>query len=278
MEMVARPKIDEMKNIKFYDTDSQNQFVKDRAGVRGRKIFEITFIPTEPGDLEIPPLEFNYFDPRKGTYQILKSQAYQIKVSPAPFQQLAQISEEGGELKKTLKSERSDIYYIEENFNPARRKIPLGSLLLALFWGAVVLSFWAAVLWVKRAYEERLDSNLAVKRSLFAKRDLQRGMKKLAKICRAKTPEKRREYYDYASKLLNAYIAGKFNLSAQGLTMREIEEKLLEKGCEPDRLGRVEKFYQLCDEVRFTSAEVPEVRPEDFRHLADEICAFLEKR
>lgn len=279
MEMVARPRIPETRNIKFYDTDSQNQFIKDRSGVRGRKIFEITFIPMEAGDLEIPALDFNFFDPRSGEYQILRSQPYQIKVSPAPYQQMSQISAEQGDgLKKTIQGERRDIYFVEENYDPDRKRLDKEALLSALFAANVFLSLIALFLFVKRVYEERLDSNISMKRSLFARRNLQKGMKNLRKLARAKTCDKKREYFDQASKLLNRYIAEKFNLSEQGLTMGEIAEHLLDKGFPSEGVERIEKFYRVCDEVRFTSAEVPEIRMEDFKGLTDELSAFLERK
>jgi len=280
MEMVARPGIPEMKDMKVYDTDSSNQFVKDRQGVRGRKIFEISFIPTDAGDLEIPPLEFNYFDPREGQYRVLKTQAYQIKVSPAPYSQLPDLSggAQGDDLRKTLKLERKDIHFIEENFDPARGNGKTGIFIQGIFWVNVFLTAFSVFFLGRRLVDERLNRDVAFKRSLFARQALQKGLRGLKKLAHAKSPGEQRKFFDLAAKILNQYFADKFNLSAQGMTIDEIASRLTEKGFEPERLEKIKAFYLLCDEVRFTSGKVPEVRMGEFVKLTEAVTGFLEKR
>ncbi|HNV86880.1 MAG TPA: BatD family protein [Candidatus Omnitrophota bacterium] len=280
MEMVTRPNIPELPDFKVYDTDSSNQFVKDRQGVRGRKVFEITFIPTSAGDLEIPSMSFNYFDPRQSQYRILKTQPYQIKVSPAPYTPLPDLTgrESGEDLRKTLKLERADIHFIEEGFDPAQGKGRTGTIIRILFAVNVLLTLFSAFFLTRRLIEERLNRDVAFKRSLFARSTLQKGLRGLKKLAHAKSPVEQRKYFDSAAKILNQYFSDKFNLSAQGITIDEIQSRLEEKGFGAEKIERIKAFYHLCDEVRFTSGKIPEIRMGEFLKLTDAVTAFLERK
>jgi hypothetical protein len=280
IETLERPKIPELKDVKMYDTDTSSQLLRVQGGVRGRKQFEVTLIPTRPGEVEIPPLSFSFFDPRQRNYQTLKTPPYRLQVAPGPAVPLPEGLETGpsrGELRKSVEVEGRDIHFIKENF-PLEKKsggpIALGILLA---WDAL-LTVVAALLFGRSKYEERFFPNAALKRSRYALKAAQKALRGLEKLARSRSEENRRAFYEEASKILDQYFADKFNLSAQGLTFEDIRARLAEKTSEPARLEDLRAFYEVCHRVRFASAQAVDVRPEEILRVMRETIAFVEKK
>jgi hypothetical protein len=81
VEAIAEPKAKWPSNVELYDTKGA---VKSGKGV-GQKTFEFLLIPRQPGPLELPSLEFTYFDPKKSEYVTKKTDPIKINVlDPAP--------------------------------------------------------------------------------------------------------------------------------------------------------------------------------------------------
>lgn len=281
IEMIERPQVPELRDVKVYDSDSSTELTKYRGGVRGRKSFEITLIPTAAGDLEIPPLKFSYFDPIKGRYQTLKTPVYQIKVLPGPAVPLSESLKNlggGADMKKKIERESRDIHFIKENFKlPEEGRGSRKKARMFLYLNAA-LSLAGLFLFLRSRYEDKLDKNVALKRSRTAAQSARKGIGLLKKLSASSREADHRRFFEEAPKILNAYFADKFNVSAQGLTVYDIESRLLERGAEAERLESLRSFYDSCDRVRFTSSGIPAVQREDLIRTLQGMMAFLEKR
>ena len=281
IEMIERPQIPELRDVKVYDSDSSTELTKYRGGVRGRKSFELTLIPTAAGDLEIPSLKFSYFDPIKGRYQTLKTPVYQIKVLPGPAVPLSESLKNlggGADLKKKIERESRDIHFIKENFKfpeegQGRRK----KALMLLYLNAA-LSLGGVFLFLRSRYEDKLDKNVALKRSRTAAQSARKGITLLKKLSASSREEDLRKFFEEAPKIMNAYFADKFNVSAQGLTLYDIETRLQERAAAKGQLDALRAFYDSCDRVRFTSSGIPAVQREDLIRTLQGMIAFLEKK
>ena len=81
---LQEPKSKWPDSIELYDTKGT---VKANKGV-GQKTFEFLLIPRQPGPLDLPSLEFSFFDPKKGQYVTKGTEPIKIKVlDPLPGQQ-----------------------------------------------------------------------------------------------------------------------------------------------------------------------------------------------
>jgi hypothetical protein len=74
---IQEPKIQWPEGLDFYDSSGKAQTSKNGTG---EKIFEFVLIPREPGPLNLPPIEFGFFDPDKKAYYIKKTEPIQIRV------------------------------------------------------------------------------------------------------------------------------------------------------------------------------------------------------
>ncbi len=281
IEMIERPKIPESKDIKVYDSDSSTELSKYRGGLRGRKTFEVTLIPTAAGEFEIPSLVFNFFNSRQGTYEILKTTPYQIKVRPGPPVPLPEVLAKAGadkSLKKKIELESRDIRFIKENFDLKSRRVELKDVIRLILIFNSFLTVLCLILFSRSKYEARLDQDLPMKRSRYAFRVAQKGLKSLKRLSSASKDGSRKKFFEEAPKVLNNYFADKFNLSPQGLTLYEIETRLEEKGLDRANLESLKAFYEMCDRIRFTSSDVPQIRSEELLKVMQSMIHFLEKQ
>jgi hypothetical protein len=80
VESIGEPKANWPSNVELYDTKGVSKAGK--GGV-GQKTFEFLLIPREKGLLELPGLEFSYFDPRKNEYVTKKTEPFKVNVLEA---------------------------------------------------------------------------------------------------------------------------------------------------------------------------------------------------
>lgn len=280
IEMIERPKIPELRDVKIYDSDSSTELAKYRGGVRGKKSFEVTLIPTAAGEFEIPSLTFSYFDPRKGNYQTLKTPAYQIRIIPGPAVSLPESLknlESSGGLKKKIERESRDIHFIKENF-PLREKGagPAVARFLSIING--VLSLGGLLFFIRRRHEDKLEKNVALKRSRYAAQYARKGIALLKKLRVSSRPEDIRKFFEEAPRIMNAYFADKFNVSAQGFMFYDIEKRLLEKEMDTAKIEALRAFYETCDLVRFTSSGIADARCDELIKVIQGMIDFWEKK
>jgi hypothetical protein len=74
---IGEPKAKWPSNIELYDTKG---VAKTGKGGVGQKTFEFLLIPREKGPLELPGLEFSYFDPNKNSYVTKTTEPVKINV------------------------------------------------------------------------------------------------------------------------------------------------------------------------------------------------------
>ncbi len=74
----------EVAGWRAFDTEvtTASEFVDGKMG--GTRMYKRVLVPTEAGDLALPPVEFAYFDPAAEAYQVLQTDPIQVAVAPDP--------------------------------------------------------------------------------------------------------------------------------------------------------------------------------------------------
>lgn len=75
---IELPKISWPEGLEMYDSKNESRFFKDG---RSYKEYEILLIPRKPGSLEIPGIEFAFFNPKTGKYEGKTTQAIRLEVA-----------------------------------------------------------------------------------------------------------------------------------------------------------------------------------------------------
>ena len=65
-----------------FDSEGTTNVLLQDGALTGERIIEQVLVPTEPGELFIPPISFSFFDPVTGEYERINSQQITINVLP----------------------------------------------------------------------------------------------------------------------------------------------------------------------------------------------------
>ncbi len=280
IETLMAPVLPQIKDTKVYEADTQTQLFKAQNVIAGKKTFEIVVIPSESGDLEVPPIEFSFFNPKLDRYVVLKSDPYKIKVNPSSVA-APQIPKElmKGDVKKSIRMEAEDIQYIKERLEtdkiPALKRTAWG---LGLF--DLALTLLAIIFVLMRRRNEYLDRNISLKRTLFAKKFAAQGLSRLNRLAKmsSKDGQTNESFFDESAKILDHYLSDKLNLSTHGLTQDSIEQGLIEKHVSSDIIQKIKTCYSICDQIRFGKMGGGDLNRQEMIERIREIIYALEAK
>jgi hypothetical protein len=280
LETLERPKLPELAGVRVYDSDMDTQLNPRGTEVAGRKTFEVTLIPSEMGTLEIPPLEFTFFNPRTKSYQTQKSSVFQINVTEGDesasydVPELTSLSsDDGGGL-----GINNEIDYIRHklSINPLR---DFDSIIRIIFsWIAGLLTLVTLFIVWRHRKEAFYAQNLGLKRRLKAHGKASKEIRRVAKLLKDKDPVKQRQFFAKANSAMNQYLADKFNLAAQGLTLTEVEAQLKHFEIEEDLQHKIIRFYEVTDRARFAPTLAMGSEAQEMVQILQETVEHIEKK
>ena len=280
IETLMAPAVPKIKDAKIYESDTQTQLFKAQNVIAGKKTFEIVVIPGEAGELEIPSVEFSFFNPKLERYVVLKSDKYKIKVNPsstpAPPIPKEFIKRED---KKSIRLEAEDVQYIKERISDDHRSAlkfyVLGLSILNGFLTLLVLG-----LSLVRKRNEYLDQNVSLKRTLFAKKYAARGLNRLDRLSKSSTRQGQSNevFFGEIAKVLNQYLSDKLNLSTYGLTQDLVKESLQSRNVNPDLIQKIQNCYSVYDQIRFGKMGAEGIRHQEMIQQIREIIYTLERK
>ncbi len=211
-------------------------------GLSGAKTFEYVVIPRAPGQRQLPPVMFAYFDPSNGTYREASSDAIPLKVSGTLPGGASALSRGG------VEQLRQDIRFIR-----------LGSLDLARSGRSPVTGagFWIFALLplvgiagsvALRRHWDLLEGDVAYARGRRAGRVARRRLAEARKLA---GQDERRAFYAEVARALSGLISDRLNLAEAGLESVSIERALEDVGAPLSLREDVIDCLAQCDRQRF---------------------------
>ncbi|MBI3550449.1 MAG: BatD family protein [Elusimicrobia bacterium] len=271
LKALDAPKLPEMPSFRAFDTVTSMSMTKAKDVVTGSKVFKTVLVPRASGKLSIPSIPFSFFDPAVGDYVRAGTAPIELEVtgggptSPVVGFVTPETSTPG------VTSLQEDIRYVKDK--PGRS--PLSSA-LAVAAGSLwihilpLLAFLGATLYGRYDEYLKLDPVGARFRGALAKARKQlRKAQTLASTEPAKAVE-------ILSATLSGFLADKLNLSAQGLTLREVQQKLKTRfpRSSDDTMIQLKAVWEDLEQMRFAGAQQLDVPRTDA--LVSEIDAVLE--
>lgn len=276
IETLKQPQMLEVSDtFKIYESDTSSELFKTGNVIGGRKTFEIIFIPTSPGEHELPQLSFSFFNPIAEKYQTLTTSRYKVNVAPSEKKfELPTVLSGQDIFKKEIELEGKDIRFIHDSLSQENALERNFVIALGVLNGLLTLIvFW--VLWRDRM-ETIFEKDEALKRRKRAKADAEAGIKKLKKL--SNEPKQLTEFFDGIDKVLTKYLSDKFNTSTHGSTRVMIERELLTSlGSEDPLFQNILEVYRICDESRFGGQEHPEELKSEVLKILKQTIVRVEK-
>jgi hypothetical protein len=241
VKSIAEPKVATPQNFRTFLAGSSERVTKEGGRIGGGKIFEISFVPREPGTFELPPITFSYFDPQKERYLTLKGSPLNLTVTGT--RELA--GGYSGITQKELAVNQSDLRYLKRELGKESGSFA-GS---AGFWAlqAVPIFLLGATILLRRV-RDREETDVSYFRSRRASRMVKKGLKEI----RAAQHLAPTEYFGRLQKMLVEYLGDRFNVAGWGMTREEIESLLAANNVADEVKGDFLELLHLADRARFS--------------------------
>lgn len=236
--------------------------------ISGQKIVDYLIVPRSPGQKEIPPVEFTYYNPSSRKYVTLKTQSFKINVRQGVGDNNVASQSFSKEDVKLLSE---DIRYIKTSDFKLEPRHEI-SLIKPWFWISVVVPFlglFGAVSFKKR--QDKLYGNLQLMRYQKAEKAARKRLK-LSKA--ALDGGKISEFYSELSFALFGYLEDKLAIQKSEFTLEGAVNELTLKNVNQDLIDRVKRIAEKCEYVRFapqgeTSASAQEIYDEAVKVIVE---------
>jgi hypothetical protein len=273
IKSVAEPVIPDLPDFRVYKASSNETVSKQGDLQGGTKVFEEVFIPKRPGQLVIPAMTFNFFDPEAGRYKSAQTEAITLNVirgegyTAAPDMPYAAPDVKIG-------AEARDIRYIKSDpgdLSPTKPLL-LTSTSYLLVNALPVLALLATVVMRKR--REKLSGDIGYARSRRASKEAHRRLARARSLAAVKSSE---QFYAESSSALLSFIGDKLNVSPHGLTGDKIRSLLAERGAGETLVQEVIAFLDRCAFARYAPASVSQPDIDQALAAAENLMVRLEE-
>ncbi len=263
IENLADPNWTEGPEWRAFGSQANIQTGYSNGIISGSRTYDRLLVPTTPGNLTLPPIEYIYFDPDTAEYVTVTTDALTVNVAP----------DGSGLNAPTLPVSNNGSTFIAPGDVPAELRpnkaaSPAwnsGSSLLPekagywLLWFVPLFVIGGHFAW-QHSQKQRRD-NVTLRRSQKAAKKAQQALRQVRK--QAADPN------SAAGKILNEYIAENFNQSVTGMTQTDLSLLLRAHGAGESLAERVEACLTRCDMGQYA--------PTDFDNPSGDILKETEQ-
>lgn len=258
-------------DFKVYEDQPEYQQTAGARFVSGEKVYTYALVPLQPGKLQVPAILLNYFDPMKGDYVSIQTQALPLTVSPGTGNSKLKVV--GSDSDTTGRSGNS-IQKVEEDILPIHTGLEIfesqnfttGS---GILYGIGLLLPAGLFLITSRIYkhQQRLKYDIAFSRSHGA---YKQALKKLNSLSPESDP---REIARELSLIVREYLGNILNLQGTAITATEVEEKLMKGNFNSEEIQTTRKLLEKYETLQYasTTGNPPEELIQNARSLLDQL-------
>ncbi|MCP3980034.1 MAG: protein BatD [bacterium] len=268
LQSVAPPRLEGTPDLKVFAPQvTQSQDVTG-GKMRSTKIWEWILVPLAPGDLELPPLHFSYFDPVAAAYRTLDADALRLAVQRGDGR--TDVARSPSEIQL----QRRDLVYRKPARGALREAQPRAQE-TALFVALALMPFgFVPLVVVLGRQRHRLQRDQGLAR---ARRARSRARKRFQGLRKRLEQADAAEFHQEVARALVEYVADRFNRSPAGLTYEVADDLLLGKSVETELRRRFRSVLETCDFARFVPASAKAERRNEVLDDAMQVVEELER-
>lgn len=265
---IPEPTLDLPADFEVFPPEVTESVASTGRGLRGSKTFEYVVIPRAPGQREVPPVEFGYYDVAAGAYRTAASEAIPLSVAGTVVEGPAALGRAG------VSELRRDIRFIRLGSLDVRPTGP-GLFGTAGFWLLALLPLVAVAGAVGlRRHQELLAGDVAYARGRRASRV---AKKRLAEARRLAGEDDARAFYAEVARALRGVVADRLNLPEAGIQTRDLTDALRGAGVTADTVDAVRSCLDDCDRQRFAPPSTDTTERERFLERAGSLMGVLDR-
>ena len=250
LKLVKTPEMKFPQDFDIYDPKIDNKYTIKGGRQTGNKVYEYLVIPRHAGQYTIPSLEFQYFDPKSGSYKTVKTDEYTLNVARGQGGAEAQGSVSYVS-KEDLKFVGQDVRF---HATPAKLKSDssqfFGSL---LFWLCLALPLFILILLVIISRKRVADNaNVAKVRAGKANSVATKRLKVARKLMK---DNRKDEFYDEMMRALLGYFGDKLSIPVADLSKENIETSLKRRNVPEEPVKQVIGLLDDCEFARYAPGD-----------------------
>lgn len=250
LKLVKTPEIKFPQDFDIYDPKVENKYTIKGGRQTGNKVYEYLVIPRHAGQYTIPSLEFQYFDPKSGSYKTVKTDEYTLNVAKG---------QGGGESQTSVAYvNKEDLKYVGQDVRfhatPASLKSGNGEFFgSVLFYVCLALPLLILFVLVAISRKRIADSaNMAKVRAGKANSVATRRLKSAHKFMR---DGRKNEFYDEIMRALSGYMGDKLVIPTAELSKDRIGESLLNRNVAKETVDQVIGLLDECEFARYAPGD-----------------------
>jgi hypothetical protein len=235
--------------LKIYEDQSDYRQTTGAQAISGEKVYTYALVPLKPGNLKVPPVLLNYFDPTKGDYVSIQTQAFPLTVAVGTGNSKLKVIESGSD---TPDKTGNSVHKVGEDILPIHtepeilenQNFTTGSWMLygiGLLSPAWLFFVYSAI--YKR--QQRLKHDIAFSRSHGAYKQAQKKLDALSiKGDSRKTSQE-------LSLIIREYLGNILNLQGTAITSTEVEEKLRRGNFNTEEIQATRKLLEKHETFQY---------------------------
>lgn len=271
IELINKLNVSFPPDFEVYDPKITNRIKTSPLGMSGSCTFEYLLIPRNPGQFNIKPVYFSYFDINTKQYITKSTPDYSIKVEKGSGT-LANISYIGVN-QEDIKYIGSDIRHIKSNIlNLQKINVYFfGSTAFYLLMIIPVVFFILLIIIWKNQTKKR--NNISLMKNKKATKVARKNLRKAHAFLKSGSKE---EFYIEISQALWGYLSDKFNIPRAELSMDSVNDALLKKKVNKEIIRQFIDTLNNCEFARFAPGDSSSTMDEIYRE-ALEIISKIER-
>ena len=250
LKLVKTPEIKFPQDFDIYDPKVENKYTIKGGRQTGNKVYEYLIIPRHAGQYTIPALEFQFFDPKSGSYKTVKTDEYTLNVARG---------QGGGESQTSVSYvNKEDLKFVGQDvrFHATPLKLKsdntqfFGSY---LFW--VCLALPLIILLVVVAISRKRIADNANIAKVRVKKASSVATKRLKVARKLMKENHKNEFYDEMMRALLGYFGDKLSIPVAELSKENIESELKRRSVPEDPVKQVISLLDDCEFARYAPGD-----------------------
>jgi hypothetical protein len=283
---MADPELGLGDRAKIYKDKPQSDDTFDaQQGVLGQRVIKMAIVPTAPGDLALGTLKVQYFNTTVGQYQDMVIDLGNLEVTgtaaaavtPPPTFNAPQNSQDNRSASppaevKSLAQDLLEPHPVERLLK--RQTIQSIDLMMAgfLLLGSLGFLSWGG----RRAWIRHQGGQHEQRKK--AERALRAASKQLHEARQLLDQQDIQAAVGLAQSSIRQYMGDKFNIKGSALTLRDLEQQLLQNGLSGPTVEEMRHVWQNLDQLRFAASAADQDRGREALQKVNQLLTEVEQR
>ena len=258
LRLFGMPNLQTPSAIEQYEPETSENIRSNLSGMSGSITQSYTLIPQVQGKYPIPSIEFSFFNPKKKTYETIKSSEQLVDVTEGPLANRS-VNPTTPSVAVSIDSPFKFIA-LDTSFVPINTTTFFRSTLFYLLWGSPLGLVLLYVVYARRKQKQlgdtegvrmRTANRMARKYLSEAKRNLNNS----------------EEFYVALERALHNYLKAKLKMETSDFSKEKIKNILSQIGVEESLVNDFVSVLENCEFARYTPSSVKAME-QDFANTA----------